>query len=333
MIQAFKSYLIGQDPLRIEHHYQFLYRNVHFRGAAISGALGGIDIALWDIMGKRYQAPVWQLLGGKCRHRVRCFSPIRGGTPDELAASAREAINAGFTAVRLTPFPPGYERMGYSEFVEKAVACVAAVREEAGPDVDIGVEIHRRLGPLAAVGLAQELLPLRILFYEDPLLPDSVQSKGQVAPQIPLPIASGERLHTIFEFRELLETGACKIIRPDVCLAGGITQCKKIIALAESYQVGIIPHNPLSPVCSAACVQLEACIPNMVLHEYARDDQPPRNKILKRNLKMEDGYIIVPDEPGIGVEFNHEALADFPAGQRPIVPSTPLGNDGAVVDS
>ncbi len=333
VIEHCKTYLLGKDPLRIEHHYQFLYRNVHFRGAAISGALGGIDIALWDIAGKHYQAPVWQLLGGKCRDRVRCFVPIGGNTPQEMADAAQEAVEAGFKAVRVMPFPPGYAEMGHSEFIEIAVACVTAVREEVGPSVDVGVEIHRRLGPLGAVALAQELAPLRILFYEDPLLPDSVQTKGQVAPQIPLPIASGERLHTLFEFRELLETGACKIIRPDVCLAGGLTQCKKIVGMAESYQVGIIPHNPLSPVCTAACVQLEACIPNWVMHEYSGDDQPPRNQLLKRGLRFENGYVLVPDTPGIGVELNHEALDDFPAGRRPIEPSTPLRDDGSVADS
>jgi len=330
VIESFKSYLIGQHPLRIEHHQQFLYRNAHFRGAAVSGALGGIDIALWDIAGKHLQAPVWQLLGGKCRERIRCYMHIGGERPQELAASARQAVDKGFTAVRFTPFPRGYEGLRYSRVVEEAVAYVSAVREEVGPDVDLCVEIHRRLTPMEAEGLARELVPFRIFFLEDPTLPDSVQTMGRLAAQIPVPIATGERLHTIFEFRELLEAGACRFIRPDVCLAGGLTQCKKIAALAEAHQVGVIPHNPLSPVSTAACVQLDASIPNFVLQEYTGEDQPPKSEIVRHTLKLEGGYLKVPEEQGIGIELNHEALARYPARQRPL--DTPLHEDGSVAD-
>ena len=330
VIHSFESSLIDQDPLRIEHHYQFLYRNAHFRGAAVSGALGAIDIALWDIAGKHFGAPAWQLLGGKCRDRVRCYVHITGDTPEELAKSAQQETDAGFTAVRFVPLPSGYERMRYSRILEEAVARVAAVREQVGPDIDLCVEIHRRLTPMEATGLAQELVPFRIFFLEDPILPDSTQSKGRLAAQMPVPIATGERLHTIFEFRELLEAGACQFIRPDVCLAGGLTQCKKIAALAESYQVGVIPHNPLSPVSTAACVQLDACIPNMVLQEYTGDDKPPKCEIVKNTLELQNGYIRVPEVPGIGVELNHEALSRFPASQRPL--DTPLHEDGSVAD-
>ncbi|MBM3187419.1 MAG: mandelate racemase/muconate lactonizing enzyme family protein [Chloroflexi bacterium] len=331
VIEAFKPYLIGQDPLRIEHHHQYLYRNCHFQGAAISGALGGIDIALWDIKGKHYGAPVWDLLGGKTRDRVRCWYSIHAaGSPDEAAQVARKVVDRGFTAVRLTPFPEGYERMTHTQFIREAVARVAAVRDEVGPNMDIGIEIHRRLGPAASVALAQALAPLGIFFYEDPLLPDSTQSRAQVAAEIPLPVVYGERLRTIWEFRELLDTGACKFIRFDVCLCGGITQAKKIVAMAESHQVGVFPHGPLSPVCTAAIAQIEACVPNMVIHEYTHDDEPPRRDLLVEPLKMDGGYLILPDKPGIGAELNHAALADWAPSLRPI--RTSLRDDGSVAD-
>jgi len=331
VINAFKGYLIGKDPMRIEHHHQYLYRSRHFRGASISGALGGIDIALWDIKGKYYNAPVWDLLGGKTRDKVRVFYSIhQAETPESTAAEARMAIDRGFFGVRVTPFAPGYENMGYSEFIEAAVDRVEAVREEIGWDYDLSIEIHRRLGPMMSVGLAQALEPYRIHFYEDPLLPDSIQSRADVGREISLPLALGERLATIYEYHELLESGACKWIRTDVCLAGGITQTKKIMAMAESYQVGVIPHGPLSPVCTAAIAQLEACTSNLIIHEYTHDDEPPRRDLLKNPLVMDGGYLIIPDGPGIGVELNHDALADWPEVLNPM--NTLLHDDGSVAD-
>ena len=330
VVQAFKDHLIGADPLRIEHHQQFLYRNAHFRGAAVSGALGGIDIALWDIAGKHFDAPAWQLLGGKCRDKIRCYIHVGGETPEELVVDAQRAVDRGFTAVRFAPLPAGYESMRYSRILHECVARVGAVREQVGHDVDLCVEIHRRFTPMEAMGLAQDLVPFHIFFLEDPILPDSVQTKGALAHNLPVPVATGERLHTVFEFRELLQAGGCRFVRPDICLAGGITQCKKIAALAESFQVGVIPHNPLSPVSTAACVQLDACIPNFSLQEYTGEDRPPKNEIVRNTLRLDGGYLIVPEEPGIGIALNHDVLDRYPPAGRSL--ETPLHEDGSVAD-
>ena len=330
VLEAFKSYLVGKDPLQIEHHWQYLYRNCHFRGAAVGGALSAIDIALWDIAGKYYNAPSYQLLGGKCREKVRVYMHIGGNTADELAESAQSAVKEGFTAVRFTPFVSGFQRTRYADLLEEAVKRVDAVREAVGQGVDLCVEIHRRLSPTEAISLGREIEPFRPFFYEDPILPDSVEAMADVANKINIPIATGERLHTLFEFRELLEKRAVQFIRPDVCLAGGLTHCKKIAAVAEAYHIGVIPHNPLSPVSTAACVQLDACIPNFVLQEYTGEDRPPKSDLLKEPLKLEQGYLIIPDRPGIGVEFNEEALAKHPFALREI--STPLREDGSVAD-
>ena len=333
-VKTFARYLIGKSPLDIEHHFQYLYRFSHFRGSAIGGALSAIDIALWDIAGKHFQAPVYQLMGGKVRDKARVYIHVGGATVEDLYASAKAAADDGFTAVRFTPFLQNgeqqYYNMRYSAMLQEAVDRVAAVREAVGNDVDLCVEIHRRLSIPEAIQLGKELEQFRPFFYEDPTTPDSNESMAEIAKNINIPIATGERLHTMWEFRELLQQRGARYIRPDVCLAGGLTHCKKIAALAESFNVGVIPHNPLTPISTAACVQLDACIPNFVLQEYTGEDKPPKSLMVKKPLKLVDGYLTIPDEPGIGVEINDEFFAKHEYTPRPI--NTPLRDDGSVVD-
>jgi galactonate dehydratase len=330
VVNHFATYLVGQDPLRIEHHAQYLYRNAHFQGASIAGALGAVDIALWDIKGQHYGAPIWDLLGGRCRDRVRCFYGLRDETPEGLAASAKKAADEGFTCLRVFPTPPGFEKLTFVELMAACKARVGAVRDAVGNHVDIGLELHRRLDAAQALGLAQEVAGMRIAFIEDPLLPDHIQSLARLAHQMPAPLAAGERLQTIYSFRELLETDVCRYIRPDVCLAGGFTQTKKIAAMAEAYQVGLIPHHPLSPVCSAANVQFEAAVPNVIIHEYTDDDTPERRLILQENIVVKDGYCVISETPGLGVKLNHAGIAQLPRGLRPL--QTGLRYDGSVAD-
>lgn len=330
VVKAFEKYLIGQEPLRIEHHWQYLYRFSHFRGAALGSALSAIDIALWDIKGKHFQAPVWELLGGKTREKARLYMHVGGDTPEALAKSAKEAVQQGFTAVRFTPFTEDFYNLRHDRLIKEGVARVAAIREAVGPDVDVCVEIHRRMSIPEAIAFARELEPYHPFFYEDPITPDSAESMAEVARNIRIPIATGERLHSIYEFRELLQLRAAHYIRPDLCLAGGLTHCKKIAAVAESFNVGVIPHNPLSPVSTAACVQLDACIPNFVLQEYTGEDRPPKSLMVKKPLKLQKGYLLVPDGPGIGVEINEDFFAKHKWEARPI--DTPLREDGSVAD-
>jgi len=330
VVKAFQRYLVGQDPLRIEHHWQYLYRFSHFKGAAIGSALSAVDIALWDIKGKYYQAPVWELMGGKTRDKVRLYMHVNGETPEALAESARKAVQQGFTAVRFAPFTQEFYNLRFDQLIDEGVKRVAAVREAVGTGVDICVEIHRRLSIPEAVAFARELEPFRPFFYEDPLTPDSNESMAEVARKVSIPIATGERFTSMWEFRELLQQRGASYIRPDLCLAGGLTHCKKIAAVAESFNIGVIPHNPLSPVSTAACVQLDACIPNFVLQEYTGEDRPPKSLMVKKPLKLEKGYILVPEEPGIGVELNDDFLAKHQWVPRPL--DTPLREDGSVAD-
>ncbi len=335
-VETFKRYLIGQDPLLIEHHWQYLYRWSHFRGAAIMGALSAIDIALWDIAGKHYGVPCYKLLGGPCRSKARVYYHVFGQTTAELVQGCIEAKKKGFTAVgHLTPFldePPSepYFKTHASK-MRDAIETVRRYREAVGDEVDLCIEIHRRLTPAEAIVLARGIEEFHPFFYEDPILPDSFDAMALVAENIHIPIATGERLHTIYEFEALLQRGAVQYVRPDVCMAGGLSHSKKIAALAEAHHVGVVPHNPLSPVSTAACLQLAACIPNFALQEYPNDELvPPKSEIVSSRLQVEDGFVIIPDGPGIGIELAEDAAERFP--YRPRHVQTRLHVDGSVVD-
>lgn len=335
-VETFKRYLIGQDPLRIEHHWQYLYRWSHFRGAAIMGALSAIDIALWDIMGKHFGVPCYQLMGGKTRDKARVYYHVFGETKEELIQGCIEAKAQGFTAVgHLTPFLDDSRDLPYFKThvdkIEDAIETVARYREAVGRDVDLCIEIHRQLTPTEAIVLGRGIESYHPFFYEDPVRPDHFESMAQVAQHINIPIATGERIHTIWEFEPLLRQGAVQYVRPDVCMVGGLTHAKKIAALAEAHNVGVVPHNPLSPVSTAACVQLAACIPNFALQEYPiGEHEPPKSEIVKSALRCEDGFIIIPDAPGIGVELAEDAAERWP--YKPRTVKTRLHRDGSVVD-
>lgn len=343
VVKSFREYLIGKDPLRIEHHWQVLYRCTHFRGAAIMGALSAVDIALWDIAGKYFGVPSYQLLGGKCREKARVYGHVIGSTKEELLRGCVQAKAEGYTAVgHLTPFLDESRNVPYykthTDKIQDAIQTVAAYREAVGDEVDLCIEIHRRLDPAEAIVLGRAIEPYRPFFYEDPIRPDNIDAMAEVAQKIAVPIATGERIHTIYEFEMLLARNAVQYVRPDVCMAGGITHCKKIAALAEAHYVDVVPHNPLSPVSTAACVQLAACIPNFALQEYPRGEgEPPKSEIVSGALTLEDGFLIIPDTPGIGVELAEGAAEKYPfLSHRPMLDEgmmvTRLHVDGSVVD-
>jgi galactonate dehydratase len=335
-IEKYGRYLVGEDPARIEHHWNVMYRSSHFRGAAIMGALSAIDIALWDIKGKALGVPVYDLLGGKCRDKARVYYHVIGNTTEKLVQGCIAAREAGFTAVgHLTPFLDEAREVPYfkthASKIRDAIDTVRQYREAVGTDVDLCIEIHRRLTPAEAVVLARGIEQFHPMFYEDPILPDNFDAMALVAQHIAVPIATGERLHTIYEFEMLLARGAVQYVRPDVCMAGGISGTKKIAALAEAHNVGVVPHNPLSPVSTAACLQVAACIPNFAIQEYPTgEERPPKSEIVKTTVRCEDGFLIIPDSPGIGIELAPDAQEKYPPKPRPI--GTRLHVDGSVVD-
>ena len=335
-VESFKRQLIGQDPLRIEHLWQYMYRCYHFRGAAIMGAVSAIDIALWDIAGKHFNAPVYQLLGGATRHKARVYYHVFGKTTEELIENCKKAKADGFTAVgHLTPFLDEDRSVPYYEThvqkMERAIDRVRRYREAVGDEVDLCIEIHRRLTPHEAIVLARGIEKYHPFFYEDPIGPDNLDLMEQVAEHIDIPIATGERMHTPQEFEMLLSRKAVNYVRPDVCICGGITGAKKIAALAEARSVGVVPHNPLGPVSTAACLQIAACIPNFALQEYPLGEKvPPKSDFVKETIKREGGYLIIPVKPGIGIELDEEGLKKHPYRPRDMV--TRLHEDGSVFD-
>src|ERR1700687_2707717 len=323
VVAKWAPYLVGQDPLRIEHHWQYLYRSTHFRGSAIMGALSALDIALWDIAGKHFGVAVYQLLGGKTRNKARVYYHVLAETVETLVEGCVQARARGFTAVgHLSPFADEPRSQPYFKThaakIGEAIDAVRQFREAVGDDVDLCIEIHRRLTPAEAIVLARGIEPYHPLFYKDPILPDNFDAMGLVAENIHIPIATGERLHTIQEFEMLLRRGAVQFVRPDVCLCGGIHGAKKVAALAEGSYVGVVPHNPLSPVSTAACVQLAACIPNFTIQEYPTgEDQPPKSEIVRTVLEYDgQGSLLVPDVPGIGVELAPDAAERHPYKMR-----------------
>lgn len=336
-VETFKRYLIGQDPLLIEHHWQVLYRCYHFRGAAIMGALSAVDIALWDIAGKYYGVPVYKLLGGKVRDKARVYYHVYGASRDELVKGCLDAKSRGFTAVgHLTPFIneprtkiAPFET--YAKRIDEGIESVAAYREAVGNDVDLCIEMHRQLTVAEAIIFGRAIEPYRPMFYEDPVRPDNIDDMATVSRKIAIPIATGERYHTIYEFSMLLARSGCSFVRPDVCMCGGISHAKKIAALAEAFGVKVVPHNPLSPVSTAACMQIAASCPNFEIQEYPiGEDAPPKNRIVKSTIRLENGFLIVPDAPGIGIELMDDAEELYPYRPRPYV--TRIQEDGSVYD-
>ena len=337
-VEKFARYLVGQDPLQIEHHWQYMYRSTHFRGSAVMGAISALDVALWDIAGKHYGVPVHRLLGGPVRDRARCYHHVFGETREELVSGILKCKAENYTAVgHLTPFldesrDKRFHPKSYVAMMDDAIEAVAKYREAVGDAVDLCIEIHRRLSPAEAVVLGRAIEPYRPFFFEDPVTPDNFDEMAYVASKIGIPIATGERMTSLWEFQMLLARGAVQYVRPNVGLVGGISGAKKIAALAEAHHVGVVPHNPLSPVSTATGLQLAGCIPNFALQEYpGKEHSPPKANLVDAPVEHDSkGYLIIPKGPGIGISLRPEAIENAKKVPREVV--TRLHYDGSVVD-
>ncbi|MDE0466514.1 MAG: mandelate racemase/muconate lactonizing enzyme family protein [Candidatus Poribacteria bacterium] len=329
IINTFKKHLIGQNPLRIEHHWQYLYRMGPFRGTALSGAISAVDIALWDIKGKYLGVPIWELLGGNCRDKIRLHLLGGGSTPETMYEAAKAAVEEGFTALKFDPVVGNFQDMGVDRLVKTARDLVAAAREGGGPDLDLIVEVHRKLTPMNGIVLEAALAPFNLYFIEDPIQIDTITTQAELAKRMTTPLAIGERNVSIWEFRELLEAGGPQYVRPDVGLAGGITHCKKIAALAEAYHSAVVTHNFLGPLITAASLHLDTSIPNFITQEYTKGDESEDFAVYKVAYQREGGYIPIPEVPGLGIELDDSLIE-----QNPFQPmntgTTPLREDGSV---
>ena len=335
IVDRFKNILIGKDPFMIEEINQLLMRTGPFRGSVLSGAISCIDIALWDIKGKYFETPIWNLLGGKVRNKVRLhllLGIIYGNSKSKnegLYESAKKAVKDGFTALKIDPLPDNYYDLSLDQLIKETIATVAALREGAGSEVDIILEIHRKLTPMTSVHLAEAIKEFNPMFFEDPIQIDSIISQSDIAKKVSIPIANGERMHSIWEFRELLANGGPQYVRPDVGLAGGITQTKKIASIAESYHSALITHNFLGPILTAASVHIDVSIPNFITQEYSLDDESEKNNYLISSLKREGGYIITPEKPGLGIEINKEIINQVPYESLDLNDQVPYRLDGS----
>ncbi len=329
IVNTFEKYLIGQNPLRTEHHWQYLYRMGPFKGTALSGAISAVDIALWDIKGKHLGVPIWELLGGNCRDKIRLHLLGGGGTPETMFEAAKAAVAEGFTALKFDPLVGNYQDMALDRLVKTARDLVAAAREGGGPDLDLIVEVHRKLTPMNSIVLESALAPFNLYFIEDPIQIDTITTQAELAKRMTTPLAIGERNVSIWEFREILEAGGPQYVRPDVGLAGGLTHCKKIAAIAEAYHSAVVTHNFLGPLITAASLHLDASIPNFITQEYTKGDESDRFAVYKVAYQREGGYIPIPEVPGLGVELDDSLIEATPF-QPMNTGSTLLREDGSV---
>lgn len=347
-LEMFGEYLVEKDPLMIEYHWQYLYRFSHFRGAAVMGALSAIDEALYDIAGKFFGVPVYQLLGGKCRDKVRVYNHTAGRTEEELVENAIKGKEQGFTALgHLNPYLDEPRNKPFSDnntsLLYKAERRIAKVREAVGEEIDLCLELHRRLEPGLAVQLSSKLEKYNPMFLEDPIRPDNFDEMARVAEKCRIPIATGERINTYYEFEMLLERGACSYVRASIGVCGGFTGIKKIAAIAEAHHVSLVPHNPLSPVTTNAVLQAAAAIDNIAVCEYPNPHAAStadnltgsgvklrQSDMVDEIAQFRDGYLIVPDKPGIGINLIEDIEEKFPF--RPHEVCTRLNVDGSICD-
>jgi len=314
-INDYKRWLVGMDPRNIEYIWATLYNFTRFPGGSVvNAAISGIEHALWDIAGKAAGLPVYMLIGGKFRDKIRVYQSAGGGEPKQVATSAKALVEKyGYTAIKMSPHPPRGNAMPYNHVTRSAGQRVAAVREALGPDVDIGVDIHAKFfEPVRALRLAQEIQPYRPMWLEEPIRPENVEAMKKLAAHVEIPLASGECNYTKYEFRAILEAQCLDIIQPDVCVCGGLMEMKKIAAMAEAHYVMVAPHNPMGPVATTVNVHFAVSTPNFLILEYHPDDTAPRKDLLKEPLMVKDGYIPTPTKPGLGIELNEEAFRHYP---------------------
>jgi galactonate dehydratase len=318
--------LIGQDPAGVERHWQAMYHGWRWRGGAtLAAALGGLDIALWDLEGKRLGVPVYRLLGGPFRPRLRVYAShwLAGvSTPEQAHAGAAEAVRLGFHGFKWSPFRAEAMRQDEGRALAHAAELMAAAREGAGPDAEIYVECAEQLSPRTAMLAARAFEPFRPAWFEEPIPFENARAMVCLQRELPVPIATGERLLSRWEFRELLEDGGCKVIQPDVMHAAGITEVRKIASMADTYYVPVAPHNPGGPICALAAMHLAAAIPNFLVLEQMEGERALRDELCTEPVRYEDGHFHLPTGPGLGTDLRLEVLRDRAFKPQPVSGST-----------
>ncbi len=305
-LREFERMLVGEDPRRIEHLWQRMYRQTFYRGGPVlSSAISGIEHALWDILGKSLDTPVHQLLGGAVRDRIRMYGWTRGGKTGDYIEDFMHHMEAReFTAYKFSPIE-ACRMIESPAAMQRAADHVAEARRIVGDAIDIAVDFHGRSTPALSKRLARKLEPYDPLFIEEPVLPGDTAALKDIAASTSIPIATGERLFTRWQFQDVIEQQAVAIVQPDLSHVGGVFEARKIAAMAEARNIAVAPHCPLGPVCLAASLQVDACTPNFLIQEHVTLGEG----YLKRPFVVKDGYIDVPRGPGLGIELDDEAIA------------------------
>lgn len=331
--------LIGQDPRRVEHCWQIMHRQYFWRGGVTNySGISGIDQALWDIKGKELGKPVCELLGGPVRDTLRFYDHLGGGSlegmyqtvePEEFAGRIQESLAKGFTAVKAMPIPVA-ELIESPAVLKQSARCVEAMRKAVGDKVDIMLDLHARTTPAAAIQFGRMLAGYDLYWYEEPCWHENVDGLAEVSRALPFPIATGERITGRWEFRELLEKRACAIIQPDVSHCGGISEARRIAAMAETYLISVACHNPQGPVSTAASLHVGYATPNYLIQEVVRADVPWRDDIVTQPISLEGGISRAPTAPGLGIDVNEKEAARYP--YKPELTMAYFHRDGSVAD-
>ncbi|MCC5930153.1 MAG: galactonate dehydratase [Cyclobacteriaceae bacterium] len=314
-VKELERSLVGKDPRNIEAFWHDTYRNAYWRGGPVlMSALAAVDMALWDIKGKDLGVPVYQLLGGLVRDRVPCyangwFAPAK--KPEEFAEKAIEAVKKGFKGLKWDPFGSSYMNITRQE-LKQALDCVVAVVEAVGDRAEILIEGHGRFNIPTAIQIGHALEDFNILWFEEPIPPDNKEGLAYVRRKVKIPIAAGERLYSRWDYRDFFKLECADYIQPDVSHAGGLSEIRKIAAMAECYHIPICAHNPSGPIANAATLHLSACTPNFYLLETMSSDVPYRNTISTEKVKLENGMMHINNAPGLGIDINLDAILGHP---------------------
>ncbi|MBV9390814.1 MAG: galactonate dehydratase [Verrucomicrobia bacterium] len=333
--------VIGEDPRRIEHIYQKMYRQSFWRlGVVGMSGISAIEQALWDIKGKLLNVPVYELLGGRVRDKVRMYTHLGGGNMravyetfevGPLIDLAMRIVSQGYTAVKVV-FVPYSEPLEGVGKIKRFSHLMSKLRESLGDSIDIMIDFHGRTYPGTAIQLINAVEEFRPYFCEEPVPPENVEALVEVRQAVRVPIACGERLVGRHQFRPVFEKRACHVVQPDLCHCGGIFEAKKIAAMAETYQMGVAPHNPLGPVANAVALHFALSTPNFLIQEDMLTDVPWRWDVVKSALETSDGYWLPTNAPGLGIEVDEERAKEHPFKQEVMHSTTIRAHDGAILD-
>jgi galactonate dehydratase len=340
-IEDLTPMVLGENPTRIEHLYQKMYRGAFFREGVIGmSAISGIEHALWDIFGKFLNVPVYKLLGGAVRERVRMYTHLGGGEwysvyrtfdPGPLVELAHRVIEEGYTALKVVCVPYSEPLMGV-EYTKKFAKSIEMLRSAIGDSIDLMIDFHGRTYPATAIQYINAVQEFSPFFCEEPVPCENIEALAEVRRAVRVPIATGERLVTRYQFRRIFELQACHVIQPDLCHCGGLWEARKIAAMAETYYMGVAPHNPLGPIANCVALHFALATPNFLIQEDMLADVPWRWDVVQHKLKTERGFWLTPDAPGLGIEVNETEAAKHPFKQESFSHNGARAHDGAVLD-